>query len=230
MQNLISLPYKDFFNIGTHGETMRKLIIAGMALALSLVSTMTVHAAGDAAKGKAFYAVCVACHGANGEGNQALHAPRIAGQEDWYLIRQLNNFKSGLRGSHPKDLWGAQMKPMAMTLTTDQAVEDVAAYVTSLKADNPPATIKGDAAAGQASYAVCLACHGAKAEGNKALNAPKLVGLQDWYIVQQLKNFKDKIRGGDPKDIYGMQMAPMAMTVATDEIANNIAAYINSLQ
>ncbi|MDP6206450.1 MAG: c-type cytochrome, partial [SAR324 cluster bacterium] len=46
-------------------------------------------AAGNPEKGKALYAVCVACHGTDGAGNKALNSPRIAGQEIWYLERQL---------------------------------------------------------------------------------------------------------------------------------------------
>ncbi len=90
-------------------------------------------AAGDAERGKPLYATCGACHGANGEGMQALNAPSLAGQEEWYVIRQLKNFKAGIRGSDARDTFGMQMAPMAMTLPTDQAIEDVAAYISSLK-------------------------------------------------------------------------------------------------
>ena len=85
--------------------------------------------AGDAKKGKPFYQVCAACHGAAGEGKKALNSPKLAGQEDWYIVRQLKNFKEGIRGTNPKDIYGAQMRPMAMTMPNDQAMEDVAAYI-----------------------------------------------------------------------------------------------------
>lgn len=207
---------------------MKKWLIAsGMTL---LAMTSAVFAAGDAEKGKMAYAVCLACHGANGEGNKALNSPAIAGQEDWYLIRQLKNYKDGIRGTDPKDTYGMQMRPMAMTLADDAAIENMAAYVASLPAKKPAETIKGDAEKGKTSYAVCIACHGANAEGNKALNAPKLTGLQDWYMERQLKNYKDGIRGSNPKDIYGMQMKPMASVLADDQAIKDVLAYINSLQ
>ena len=79
------------------------------------------------------YAICQACHGAQGEGNKALNAPKLAGQQDWYLVRQLQNFKAGIRGTHAKDMFGMQMRPMAMTLANDAAVNNVAAYIASLK-------------------------------------------------------------------------------------------------
>lgn len=89
-------------------------------------------AAGDAEKGKALYATCGACHGPNAEGMEALNAPKLAGQEPWYLIRQLQNFKNGVRGANPRDTYGMQMAPMAQILVNDQAMEDVAAYIQTL--------------------------------------------------------------------------------------------------
>jgi cytochrome c oxidase subunit 2 len=87
----------------------------------------------------------------------------------------------------------------------------------------------GDPAAGQASYAVCSACHGQQAEGNKDLNAPKLAGQAGWYLARQLKNFKSGVRGADDKDVFGKQMAPMAATLPDDAAIANVVAYIASL-
>ena len=180
--------------------------------------------------GKTLYGVCASCHGADGGGNKALNAPRISGQKAWYIARQLTNFKSGIRGSHEKDIYGQQMRPMSMTLANDQMVADVSAYVSTLKSLASPPTIKGDATAGKAAYAICASCHGANGEGNKALNAPAIAGQNDWYIVRQLYNFKNGIRGVDPKDSYGQQMRPMAMTLPDNKAINNIAAYISTLK
>ena len=120
-----------------------------------------------------------------------------------------------------------QMRPMALTLANDQAVSDMAAYVSSMPASKPlESTVKGDATAGKASYMICQTCHGPTGGGNKAFNSPRLTGLQDWYIVRQLKNFKAGIRGTKSGDLFGMQMRPMAMTLANDEVINNVAAYI----
>ncbi|HBD29387.1 MAG TPA: cytochrome c oxidase subunit II [Deltaproteobacteria bacterium] len=206
---------------------MKRLFVVGITLALGIMTAENASAAGDPAKGKAAYAVCAACHGANGMGNKALNAPQIAGQEPWYLERQLNNFKGGIRGAHPKDPYGMQMRPMALTLANDQAVSDMAAFLSSMPVSkSSESTVKGDVTAGKASYMICQTCHGPKGGGNKALNSPKLTGLQDWYIVRQLKNFKAGIRGTKSGDLFGMQMRPMAMTLANDEAINNVAAYI----
>ncbi len=209
---------------------MYKLIAILIAFALSLGVTMTVNAAGDAAKGKALFQYCEACHGAQGEGNKAYNAPVIGGQEAWYVERQLKNFKSGIRGADHRDVNGAQMFPMARTMVDDDAIANVAAYVSSLKPPAPTATVKGDPAAGKTSFAVCVACHGANAEGNKALNAPRLSGQHDWYVMRQIKNFKEGIRGLNPKDTFGAQMRPMALTLATDDMISNVTAYIQSLK
>jgi cytochrome c oxidase subunit 2 len=87
---------------------------------------------GDVARGRAAYALCGACHGERGQGNAAAGAPPLARQADWYLAAQLRKFRDGLRGTHPGDTTGAQMRPLAMALTDDQAVADVLAYIHTL--------------------------------------------------------------------------------------------------
>lgn len=87
---------------------------------------------GDATAGAQLYATCTACHGPDGKGNQALNAPPIVGQHDWYLVSQLKKFKTGIRGAHRKDVTGAQMRPMAMTLADEQAIKNVVAHIGTL--------------------------------------------------------------------------------------------------
>ena len=210
---------------------MRKINFFGLTIFILIVSAMHVCAAGDVAKGKARYAVCQACHGANGMGNKELNSPKIAGQEPWYLERQLKNFKAGIRGTHPKDRFGMQMRAMALTLSNDQSIRNMAAYVSSMPVrSNVVPTIKGNVEAGKTLYVLCQSCHGSAGEGNKTLNSPRLAGLQDWYVARQLKNFKSGIRGTKSGDMFGMQMRPMAMSLANDEAINNVAAYIATLK
>jgi len=210
-------------------QRMKYALLLATCTALSLGAPLA-HAAGDVAKGKAAFTVCEACHGKNAEGNKALGAPHLAGMPDWYLVRQLANFKSGLRGADPKDTFGTQMRPMAQTLADDAAVANVVAYIGSLTAPAPETTVKGDAAAGKTAYATCAACHGANGEGNQALNAPKLSGQHDWYLVRQLQYFKSGLRGADAKDTFGAQMRPMAATLADDAAINNVVTYIATLK
>jgi len=107
-----------------------KLTLAVAAL-VSLYTANTL-ATGDLARGKSLYATCGACHGQKAEGMLALNAPALNGLESWYIVRQLKNFKQGIRGSNPKDTYGMQMAPMAQTLPDEQAMEDVAAYIQTL--------------------------------------------------------------------------------------------------
>ncbi len=87
---------------------------------------------GDPARGAGRYVSCGACHGANGEGNSALQAPRLAGQDDWYMKRQLHNFRHGIRGAHKEDTYGHQMVLMARSLKDEQAINDLLAYLNTL--------------------------------------------------------------------------------------------------
>ncbi len=88
---------------------------------------------GNASRGASLYISCSICHGADGEGNPTFNAPRLAGQSDWYLVRQLENFQRGIRGNSPEDLYGSQMRLSTSILTDRSAIEDVVAHVNTLK-------------------------------------------------------------------------------------------------
>ena len=175
------------------------------------------------------YAVCAACHGHQGEGMVVLNAPKISGQSEWYLRKQLENYKSGLRGSHKDDIYGQQMAPMSMVLFNDTAIDNVIAHIQTFP-DNPaPKTIEGDIESGKKTYAVCAYCHGGNAQGTKAMNAPRMAGMTDWYLQRQLQNFKHGIRGQHPQDYYGKQMSFMARILQDDKKIDDLVAYINTL-
>lgn len=203
---------------------MKKLNIS-LFLALCLMPGLV--AAAD--EGKALYATCVACHGAEGEGNEALKAPAIGGQTQDYLIRQLSNFKSGVRGGNAEDTGGAQMRTMAATLETEQAVEQVAAYIAAMPAARHAVPEGVDLRNGSSYYeAVCGACHGGKAEGNDKLKAPRLSNLSSAYMEQQYANYKSGVRGSHPEDKYGKRMQYMTKSLG-DKDYRDVLAYIASL-
>jgi len=88
---------------------------------------------GNITQGKKYYvANCSACHSGTGAGNLQLHAPTLLVQSPEYLTRQINYFRSQVRGTHPSDKYGRQMAMMAKTLPDQQAVSDVIAYILSL--------------------------------------------------------------------------------------------------
>lgn len=185
---------------------------------------------GDATAGAANYAICSACHGAQGEGNQQLNAPKLAGLNDWYMRRQIHNFQNGLRGTDPNDKFGPQMAPMAQTVANDQALENTLARINTLPDQPAPTTVLGDVDRGRELFRTCALCHGADGKGDWATNAPRLAGMSDWYLQRQLENFKARIRGGNPNDLYGDQMYMMASTLVGDHAINDVIAYIDTLR
>ena len=84
-------------------------------------------------RGEALYSVCAPCHGSSGEGMEATHAPRLRGADDWYLLRQLRNFRAGIRGGDPRNASAQSMRAIALSLPDEQALRDLAAYLASLK-------------------------------------------------------------------------------------------------
>ena len=187
--------------------------------------------AGDADAGKSLFPVCTACHGPTGQGNQAMNAPKLAGQESWYLIKQMELFQMDARGTAPGDMHGMQMGAMAKgpQLKGEEALNNLAAYIGTFPDTPPPVTVSGDAQAGKPLYLVCAACHGDKAQGNEAMAGPRLAGQNDWYLVSQINKFKKGQRGYHNADHGGRQMRPMVATLTSDEAVNNVVAYINSL-
>jgi cytochrome c oxidase subunit 2 len=88
---------------------------------------------GDARRGRQLYMNCSVCHGPNGEGRWGTNAPPLAAMSDWYLVRQLEYFQAGIRGGHPEDIYGDQMHMMANVLIQDGAINDVVAYINSMR-------------------------------------------------------------------------------------------------
>jgi len=183
---------------------------------------------GDPALGAAAYAVCSACHGANAEGQLALNAPKLSGQDPQYLKRQLRNYKLGRRGNVAVDIYGQQMAPMASLLADDAAIDNVVAYIDSLPDSPVAASVEGDGAHGADLYVVCANCHGADGQGIR-MNAPRLAGMDDWYLQRQLENFKSGLRGKHKQDHDGKQMGMMARTLHDDQAIRDVVAYINTL-
>jgi cytochrome c553 len=207
-----------FFRVGFLSISLAALLAPGHAMSQ------------DEGRGERAYKLCTYCHGDQGEGRQDLASPAIAGLPEWYLKAQLTKFSDGARGLHPQDLGGMKMRPMARTLFANQNdIDAVAKYVAGLPRPQLQATVKGRPIKGQATFQVCISCHGENAQGNQALNAPPLAGASDWYLVTQLKNFKAGIRGGDPaKDPTGASMRPMATALSPEAMAD-VVSYINLL-
>lgn len=181
------------------------------------------------ARGEALYKTCVPCHGETGVGNVDIAAPSIAGLPQWYIEDQLQGFQQGFRGRHHEDLPGLRMRPMAISLTRDGDIESVAEYVASLPAVYPESTLDGNAGAGAQNYEVCVACHGAAGLGDELLRSPPLIGLHDWYMLNQLRNFRGGARGAHPQDTWGATMRVNALALS-EQAMKDVIAYVYTLR
>lgn len=103
----------------------RSLLLASL-LAGSALTLGTAHAAGDKEHGRILVYTCAGCHGVTGYKNAypSYHVPRIAGQNEDYLVNALKEYRSGNR-SHPT------MRAQGESLS-DQDIADIAAYLSSL--------------------------------------------------------------------------------------------------
>ncbi|GAW95860.1 MULTISPECIES: c-type cytochrome [Colwellia] len=191
------------------------------------------------ALGKQLYAGCAACHGINGQGNEAMGAPKVAGLSRWYLQRQLHYFKEKIRGQNSADLYGQQMAAMSVLLADNKAITDVSAYLSALiptkkspfektSSENTLVT-GGDAIKGKSLYKNCAYCHGEHAQGHYAMNAPKLAGQHAWYLKRQINAYQQGIRGTHPADLYGNQMVLMSKILHDQQAVIDVVSYINSL-
>ena len=208
-----------------HGAVSVMLSIAALSL------HQAVWAAGSADVGQRLYPVCTACHGVSGQGNRAMGAPKISGQQSAYLLKQLQNFQSGIRGAAPGDAKGRQMAAMSRgpQLSSEKALNDLVAYIISLPNNQPLQTISGDTKRGQELYAFCVSCHGEAAQGLEMMAAPRLSGQNDWYLLAQLQKFAAGKRGYHASDHGGRQMKAMSVVLQKPADYLDVVAYINTL-
>jgi cytochrome c553 len=148
----------------------------------------------------------------------------------WYLESQLHKFKNGVRGTHPADITGMQMRPMGMSLRSEGDLKTISAYVASLpRPAAQPSLEGGDAERGRTLYATCTACHGPDGAGNEQLKAPPLKHGTDWYLLSQLHKFKNGHRGLDG-DMEGATMRPQAAVLPDEQAMKDVVTYIATLK
>ncbi|GHB71182.1 cytochrome c [Psychrosphaera saromensis] len=172
---------------------------------------------------------CTVCHGSQLKGNSNIGAPRLTQLSPWYVNRQLKNFRDGIRGNHPEDKTGGEMMVMVSQLS-EQEIENIVEWIASTESSKPTPSITANPHDGEKLFQTCAACHGADAHGNKALGAPNLNGLNDWYILTQLNHFRSGIRGSEEDDTYGQQMKAASAVITSDQDAADLAAYITQLK
>ncbi|MFJ7145947.1 MAG: c-type cytochrome [Pseudomonas protegens] len=200
---------------------MNKLLVS---LLLTLGITGVAHAAGDAAAGQAKTAVCGACHGPDGN-SMAPNFPKLAGQGEKYLEKQLHDIKSGKR----------QVLEMTGMLTNlnDQDLADIAAYFASQKgsvgAADPKVVARGEELfrGGKLDQGMpaCTGCHAPNGAGNAAAGFPHLGGQHAQYVAKQLTDFRE---GNRTNDGDTMVMRSIAGKLSNKDI-EAVSSYIQGL-
>jgi len=175
----------------------------------------------DLAKGEASFAACAACHGA--DGNSAITTnPKLAHQHPEYLVKQLQEFKSGKRAN-------AVMSGMAATLSEDD-MKNIAAWLTTKEPKRGFAKDKELVALGEKIYkggiadrqiAACAGCHSPTGAGIPS-QYPRLSGQHQDYTVTQLQNFRAGVRNNS------VQMTMVAAKLNDKEI-QAVSDYIAGL-
>ena len=176
----------------------------------------------DLVKGQASFAVCSACHGADGNSGTPAY-PKLAKQHPEYLVKQLQEYKSGKRAN-------AIMQGFASALS-EEDMKNIAFWVTTNQAKPGAATDKELAALGERIYrggvqdrqiAACSGCHSPNGAGIPA-QYPRLSGQHAEYTATQLTYFRDGIRKNN------LQMTQNAAKLNDREI-KALADYIAGLR
>jgi len=192
-----------------------------------LLSVFIACGVGNAADDKT--ALCVLCHGTNVNGNEAVRAPKLAGIDGQYLNRQLDAFRSGVRGAHSLDVSGSEMGIVARSLKETE-IRAALDFIAGQKSTKPPVTVQGNATRGATLFVACAACHGTHGEGNLSLSAPALSKGSDWYWVIQLNNFRNGLRGTRSDDLSGQSMRAASLALPDDQAVRDVVAHINTLK
>lgn len=194
-----------------------KKVIAGMVMAVSMAGLA--HAGGDAAAGQAKSATCAACHGADGNSMMG-NFPSLAGQGERYLVKQMQDVKSGARAI-------PEMTGLLDNLS-QQDLEDIAAYFASQKGgigQAKPELVE----AGQALYrggnlangvAACTACHSPNGSGNAPAGFPRLSGQHPEYTAKQLRAFRSGERANDGESRMMRDVAARLTDAEIEAVAN----------
>lgn len=218
---------------------IKKLLTASISLALIANTGIAL------AKGNPKTASCSGCHGEDGNSTMPSF-PKLAGQHQGYLAKELRAFKSGLRNS-------PMMAPLAMSLD-DQSIEEIASFYADNKISGNPAPklpdtdddapakteeqkkVELEALITQGSdlyrngnlnreVSACIACHGPYAEGNKPAAYPSLHSQHADYVIKTLTDFKTGARTSNRDNMMHMIAVKM-----TDADIKAVAYYISTIR
>jgi cytochrome c553 len=198
-----------------------------LAIAITLLVCTTAGsalAAGDPEAGKTKSASCAACHGADGNSLNP-EWPKLAGQNEKYLTKQLGYFQHGEREN-------STMSGMAANLS-GQDIEDIAAYYKSqastIGAADPALVEFGQqlyrSGNSDSGVAPCMGCHGPSGAGNPAAGYPALRGQHAKYVETQMHGFAEGKRVNE----NATKMMQILASRMTNREIRAVASYIQGL-
>ncbi len=213
-----------------------KTLIRALLLSLGVAQAPVLLAAGDAKAGETLVVTCLACHGPAGN-SAAPNFPKLAGQGEKYLLKQIKEIKAGVRAV-------PEMTGILVSFS-DADLANMAAYFASQSmqlSGSKEMTVqvnsgeKVDALklgakvfrAGNAASGVpaCTGCHSPKGLGNAPAGYPHLGGQHAAYIEKQLKDWRagNRTNDGDSKP---MRQAAQFMSDAEITAVANFIAGLN---
>lgn len=196
------------------------------AICSLLFVSLPAFAKGDAAAGQAKSAVCAACHGVDGN-SMVPTWPKLAGQHEQYLTRQVQLIKAG-------DREVVEMVAIVPGLS-DQDIEDISAFFAS-QVNSGGVADETKVEVGERIYRAgnmesgvpaCMACHGPAGEGNPPAGYPALAGQHSVYTAKALTRFRAGDNWGE-KDAQSQIMNGSAAEL-TDEEIEAVASYVQGL-
>ncbi len=201
----------------------KNVVILASTLILAASASMG-HAQGNAAAGESKVVVCGACHGATGNSAVAEN-PKLAGQNARYLLKQLQDIKSGARN--------VALMTGLLNNSSDQDLQDIAAFYAAqektLEGANPDLVELGESiyrsGVESLNVAACSACHSPTGQGNDQAGFPALGGQHATYTANQLKAFRSGARANDGN---AMPMRIVSERL-TDREIDAIASYLSGL-
>jgi len=174
----------------------------------------------DLAHGAQLFAICGECHGHHGEGNASGWPPQIAGQHRRVIVRELIDYRAGLRWYDPMERIAGRH-----VLGSTQDVADIAAYLESLtpSSDTTPGPPHALERSAMLYAARCQWCHGEQGEGSDQSFVPRVAGQQYEYLLRQLH---DTLGGRRPN--MRVQHLRLIETYDAEELAG-LASYMSRL-
>ena len=227
---------------------IKKLFAVSISSILIIVAPSLVYAQGDIEAGETKATACASCHGEDGN-SMVPSYPKLAGQHEGYLVKQLEAFKDNSRDA-------PMMAPYAMGLD-EESMADIAAYYASKKisanelpvmefdddeddedtgksAEEKKAELDELLTLGSDLYrngdlkrkvSACIACHGPFGNGNKPASFPSLRGQHVDYLIKALNDFKIDARNVDPYNMMHMIAKKM-----TDKEIQAVAYHISMMK